>query len=200
MSPCSSLCMIWVPVWVPVWVPLYRYTCLCVLCPVCSVRWDLPCYVSAQCCIGDLGLAITSNDYKEKVNKTNFQVNFLANLSNQSYNSLCFSIFSWNIEFIVNTCHFYTLGSRLGCVISTVYDMICTYIVSLFLHLAVIGTYGYHVTLHFRWEQGGTWPLKFWTVRLTLRSSLLSRQLTCFPRLTLFGKCYMFVKSTVSFI
>nr|AEP16399.1 TGF-beta type I receptor [Mnemiopsis leidyi] len=27
-----------------------------------------------QCCIGDLGLAITSNDYKEKVNKTNFQV------------------------------------------------------------------------------------------------------------------------------
>jgi len=27
-----------------------------------------------QCCIGDLGLAITSTDYKEKVNKTNFQV------------------------------------------------------------------------------------------------------------------------------
>ena len=150
MSPCSSLCMIWVPVWVPVWVPLYRYTCLCVLCPVCSVRWDLPCYVSAQCCIGDLGLAITSNDYKEKVNKTNFQVNFLANLSNQSYNSLCFSIFSWNIEFIVNTCHFYTLGSRLGCDISTVYDMICTYIVSLFLHLAVI-----HMVITWPYISGG---------------------------------------------
>lgn len=27
-----------------------------------------------QCCIGDLGLAITSSDFKEKVNKTNFQV------------------------------------------------------------------------------------------------------------------------------
>lgn len=27
-----------------------------------------------QCCIGDLGLAITSADYKEKVNKSNFQV------------------------------------------------------------------------------------------------------------------------------
>lgn len=27
-----------------------------------------------QCCIGDLGLAITSTDYKDKVNKSNFQV------------------------------------------------------------------------------------------------------------------------------
>ena len=49
-----------------------------------------------------------------------------------------------------------------------------------------------------RLAQGGTWLRKSWTARWTLRSSSRSNQLTCFPHLTLSGKCCMSVKSTVS--